>query len=123
MAAALVDVSDWYIYTFWSIMKHFSVYISKFENKCMYTFLHVLLMYHKTLSSLHLPILPLDMGLWLTNNHFTCWKCYVGHPIFVLHKVYEGRIPSDRLVLRELTKEMISWPNLEVFTEPRIWNQ
>lgn len=27
--------------------------------------------------------------------------------------VYEGRIPSDRTVLRELTKEMTLWPNLE----------
>lgn len=27
--------------------------------------------------------------------------------------VYEGRIPSDRVVLRELTKDMLNWPNLE----------
>ncbi|KAI5060368.1 hypothetical protein GOP47_0024788 [Adiantum capillus-veneris] len=27
--------------------------------------------------------------------------------------VYEGRIPSDRNVLRELTNEMVNWPNLE----------
>ncbi|KAL3700752.1 hypothetical protein R1sor_018774 [Riccia sorocarpa] len=27
--------------------------------------------------------------------------------------VYEGRIPQDRIVLRELTKEMLNWPNLE----------
>eukprot|EP01018_Ginkgo_biloba_P028789 Gb_22829 [translate_table: standard] len=27
--------------------------------------------------------------------------------------VYEGRIPKDRIVLRELAKEMLNWPNLE----------
>eukprot|EP00249_Psilotum_nudum_P019682 c27369_g1_i1 orf=973-1803(-) len=27
--------------------------------------------------------------------------------------VYEGRIPSDRLVLQELVKELLSWPELE----------
>ncbi|KAG6548682.1 hypothetical protein Mapa_009836 [Marchantia paleacea] len=27
--------------------------------------------------------------------------------------VYEGRIPQDRVVLRELAKEMLQWPNLE----------
>ncbi|MCO5559405.1 hypothetical protein L7F22_013004 [Adiantum nelumboides] len=31
--------------------------------------------------------------------------------------VYEGRIPSDRNVLQELTREMLSWPNLEEETE------
>ncbi|XP_024397723.1 ycf3-interacting protein 1, chloroplastic [Physcomitrium patens] len=30
-----------------------------------------------------------------------------------LQEVYEGRLPEDRLVLRELTKEMLAWPNLE----------
>jgi hypothetical protein len=30
-----------------------------------------------------------------------------------LQEVFEGRVPEDRLVLRELTKEMLNWPNLE----------
>ncbi|KAL2650981.1 hypothetical protein R1flu_019109 [Riccia fluitans] len=30
-----------------------------------------------------------------------------------LLEVYEGRLPQDRLVLRELAKEMLNWPNLE----------
>ncbi|OAE25772.1 hypothetical protein AXG93_4368s2320 [Marchantia polymorpha subsp. ruderalis] len=30
-----------------------------------------------------------------------------------LMEVYEGRIPQDRVVLRELAKEMLQWPNLE----------
>lgn len=30
-----------------------------------------------------------------------------------LQEVYEGRIPQDRITLRELTKEMMNWPYLE----------
>lgn len=33
---------------------------------------------------------------------------------FCLLQVFDGKIPEDRLVLRELTKEMLNWPNLEV---------
>jgi hypothetical protein len=32
-----------------------------------------------------------------------------------LVEINEGRMPADRLVLRELAKEMTAWPNLEVW--------
>ncbi|KAG0604399.1 hypothetical protein M758_10G169600 [Ceratodon purpureus] len=30
-----------------------------------------------------------------------------------LQEVMDGKVPEDRLILRELTKEMLNWPNLE----------
>jgi len=41
-------------------------------------------------------------------------KALMGFFLFSFFKVFEGRLPKDRLVLRELTKEMLNWPNLEV---------
>jgi hypothetical protein len=32
-------------------------------------------------------------------------------------QINEGRMPADRLVLRELAKEMTAWPNLEVWID------
>lgn len=40
-------------------------------------------------------------------------NCYLTLP-FCIIKVYEGRIPEDRVVLRELAKEMLAWPRIEV---------
>ncbi|CAM6045779.1 unnamed protein product [Sphagnum compactum] len=34
-----------------------------------------------------------------------------------LVEINEGRMPADRLVLRELAKEMTAWPNLEVWID------
>lgn len=30
-----------------------------------------------------------------------------------LQEIFDGKVPEDRLILRELTKEMLNWPNLE----------
>ena len=34
--------------------------------------------------------------------------------LFCLFQIFDGKVPEDKLVLRELNKEMLNWPNLEV---------
>lgn len=37
-----------------------------------------------------------------------------------LQEVAEGRIPKDRLALRELAREMIEWPYKDLSTDSRL---